>query len=199
MRTLPISLAACLLAAAGFAVTEGTEPPATPPPGERFTDWGRVTHSVPVASSEGDWDGTWFYVSLDRRMAIWIKTENGVPQVKLHYQSLASTEVFETDWDGNATYDVHEAKGKFSLGLKKREADVIEGHWDWELAVGKGTRVEWGDYRMYRTGDGRYMALSFDDLRHHVRGGQEKEYGGAVSFTFIKVAKRLALWDELPF
>ena len=198
MRALGNSLLAGLLVA-GIASAQQTEPPVVPSTQEQFTDWGRVTHTVAVASSQGNWDGTWFYVSRDRRMALWIKTENGVPQVKLRYQSLASTEGFETDWDGNATYEVQEAQGKFSLGLKKRDADAIEGHWDWQLAKGKGTRVEIGDFRMVRTGDGRYLAMSFDDLRRHVRGSLEKEYGSAVSLTFIKVSKRLALWDELPF
>ena len=198
MRALGKSLLACLLAA-GIAAAEGTDPPVVPSAEEQFTDWGRVTHTVPLASNEGAWDGTWFYVSRDRRMALWIKTENGVPQVKLHYQSLGSTEGFETDWDGNASYEVNTLKGTFSLGLKKREATLNEGHWDWQLAAGKGNRIEIGDFRMYRTGDGRYLALKFDDLRRHVRGSLEREYGGPVSLTFIKVSKRLALWDELPF
>ena len=198
MRSLVGSLLAGLLVA-GIAAAEGTEPPVVASPEEQFTDWGRVTHSVPLASNEGDWDGTWFYVSRDRRMALWIKTENGAPKVKLHYQSLASTEAFETDWDGNASYEVHEAQGTFSLGIKKRDANTVEGHWDWQLAAGKGTRLESGDYRMYRTGDGRYLAMVFDDLRRQSRGSRQNEYGGAVSLTFIKVSKRLALWDELPF
>ena len=198
MRALGNSLLAGLLVA-GIAAAQETAPPVVPSTQEQFTDWGRATHTVPVASGEGNWDGTWFYVSRDRRMALWIKTENGVPQVKLRYQSLASTEGFETDWDGNASYEVLEAQGKFSLGIKKRDADLIEGHWDWQLAKGKGTRIEIGDFRMFRTGDGRYLAMSFDDLRRHVRGSQEKEYGSSVSLTFIKVSKRLALWDELPF
>jgi len=198
MRALVVSLLASTLVG-GLAAAQQSEPPVVPNPTEQFTDWGRVTQTVPIPSNEGVWDGTWFYVSRDRRMALWFKTENGVPQVKLRYMSVASLEGFETDWEGKASYTVREATGNFSLGLKKRGADSIEGRWDWVLEAGKGARVEEGDFHMYRTGDGRYMAFYFDDLKRTVRGSKEGVASGAVSLTFIKVSKRLVLWDELPF
>lgn len=184
---------------AGSAGAQQSEPKVVPSPNEQFTDWGRVTHTVPVASSEGVWDGTWIYVNRDRQIALWFKTEGGAPKVKLRYLDLSSGEGFETDWEGKSEYEVRQSKGRFSLGPTRRDAARIEGHWDWVLEAGKGARIEVGDYHMYRTGDGRYLAMNFEELERTVHGSNDRVYTGSVSLTFIKVSKRLVLWDELPF
>jgi len=196
---------ACLTFLAGFAWfassvwSQQPQDPATS--GERYTDWGRETHTVPSPSTEGHWDGTWFYISRDQRFALWFKTEDGVPQVKLRYASMNSGEGFETDWTGTSDYQLPSAAGHFSLGITRKGKDEIDGRWEWLLKAGKGIRLEEGDYRMYRTGDGRFLALVFDEMTRTVNGGKGKNkvYKSSTAWTFRKASKRLVLWDELPF
>ena len=202
MRLTPARRAAIRLASIALlaGVAAAQEPPVKTSPDERFTDWGRETHTVPVASNQGVWDGTWFYVNRDVRLAMWIKTEAGTPQVKLRYNSMNTGEGFETDWSGKADYQVRDAVAKFDLGLARRDADVIEGHWEWALKAGSSLRLEEGDYRMYRAGDGRFLALVIDSLTKTLRsGGKDEVYKVPLSWTFRKASKRLVLWDELPF
>ena len=189
---------ACLALLAGVAAAQ--ESPAPPSKDDRYSDWGRESHTVPAATGAGVWDGTWFYVNRDEHVALWIKTEGGAPQVKMRYSSLNSGEGFETDWDGRADYQVRDANATFNLGLKRRDADLIEGHWEWGLKAGSALRLEEGDYRMYRAGDGRFLALVFDSLTKTLRsGGKDETYKIPLSWTFRKASKRLVLWDELPF
>jgi len=172
----------------------------TPDPNETFTDFGRSSRMVIEPSNEGIWDGTWYYVSRDARIAMWIKTEDGVPQVKFQYLSNQSAEGFVTDWNGNADYKLTHSVGSFSLNIKERGADVIEGHWDWRLEGEHSTREEQGDYRIYRTGDGRFFVMDFSDYKKILTGKKGKRiYETHPGWTFQKASKRLVLWDELPF
>jgi hypothetical protein len=196
-------LATVLLAAlvlAGTAHGQQAREPSSDPH-ETFTDYGRVSRKVIEPSNEGVWDGTWFYVNRDGRMVMWIKTEQGVPKIKLRYISTATAEGFETDWNGEAEYQMPKSKGFFSLNIKKRNADLIEGHFDWRLEGEHSTRQEEGDYTMYRTGDGRFFVLDFSrhtkSLSSSAKG--KRTYESTPSWTFQKASKRLALWDELPF
>ena len=167
---------------------------------ETFTDWGRVSRKVIEASNEGVWDGTWYYVNRDSRMVMWIKTEDGVPQIKFQYTSTASSEGFVTDWNGNAKYTLPSADGSFSLNIEKRDADVVEGRWDWRLEGENSSRVEQGDYRMYRTGDGRFFVIDFSDFSKTMTGRKGKRvFETHPAWTFKKASKRLVLADELPF
>jgi len=133
-------------------------------------------------------------------MAMWIKTEDGVPQLKFQFLSTSSSEGFVTDWTTVAKYEMPSSKGEFSMNVKNRDADLIEGRWDWRLVAEKSSRAEEGDYRMYRTGDGRFFVMDFDDYRKTLIGKRgERVFTTHPSWTFQKVSKRLVLWDELPF
>lgn len=179
---------------------ETEQPEPEPDPRETFNDFGRSTRKTIEASNEGIWDGTWFYVSRNARMVMWIKTEDGVPQVKFQFLSYASAEGFVTDWDGNAEYEQVSSNGTFSLNIKKRDVDVIEGHLAWRLDGQNTSREEEADYRMYRTGDGRYFVMDFDSYRKTLSGKKGKRVSEThPSWTFQKASKRLVLWDELPF
>jgi len=189
-----------LLLGAGAATfgQQAEQPKADPK--ESFTDWGRVSRTVIEPSNAGVWDGTWFYVNRDSRLVMWIKTEDGVPQVKVQYRSTASSEGFISDWSGNSSYQLSQANGKFSMNIKNRDANVIEGRWDWSLEGKDSFRIEQGDYRMYRTGDGRFFVLDFSEYSKSLSGRKgERLYETQPSWTFQKASKRLVLWDELPF
>lgn len=167
---------------------------------EDLTEYGRAARRMNEPSDRGTWDGTWVYVNRDSRVVMWIKTENDVPQVKLRYSSTASPEGFETDWEGNAEYTMRNFPARFSLNFTQRDANRIKGRWEWRLGTERQARIEEADYTLFRTGDGRFMTLDFENFKRVVRSGDEEQvYTAYPAWTFAKASKRLVLWDELPF
>ncbi|HXV75232.1 MAG TPA: hypothetical protein VD788_02865 [Candidatus Polarisedimenticolaceae bacterium] len=180
------------------------EPPADPPqtkPQETFTEWGRSTRTVVPPTEAGVWDGTWYYVSRDALIVLWMRTVEDQPQVKLQYRNQGTGEGFVTDWEGNADYRFREAEARFRLNVDRRDPYVITGRWDWQLDSGKGRRIEEGDYSIYRTGDGRFLVVDFADFSRRLESsaGPDRVAASTPSWTFTKASKRLVLWDELPF
>lgn len=166
-----------------------------------FEPRGEVSRFVPPRDDAGSWDGTWWYVNRESKIALWIRTENGVPQVKLRYMSTSWPEGFETDWAGASEYITKIGPGKFQLTLEERDANTIKGKWDWTLKAEDSSRVEIGTFAMHRTNRGRQLAFVFDELvRLKRRAGKPDEgFTSAPSLTFFKGSGRLVLWDELPF
>src|SRR5262249_42392592 len=118
VATLAASLA---LAGTTLAIEEKTDIPGT------GSEKQLIERADPTTS--GSFDGTWMYVNRDSRYAMWIRTRNGKPQVKLQYQSLANPEAFETDWDGKATYYLAGTPVTFELKLGKADANQIVATW----------------------------------------------------------------------
>mgnify|MGYP001382633408 CR=1 FL=1 len=56
--------------------------------------------TVPVETGAGVWDGTYVFSCRDFKIALWMQTRGGAPEMKLHYVSLQNPESFETDWAG---------------------------------------------------------------------------------------------------
>jgi hypothetical protein len=153
-----------------------------------------------VPTTSGEFAGTWIYVNRDVHYALWIRTKDGKPQVKMQYQSLASPESFETDWAGQANYYMAGSPATFSLTLDRADADAIAGRWAWELTAGESARVENASITMERTGYGRTLAMNFKDYRRTTTSGSHGNVlKGPVTWTWIKVSKRELLWDELPW
>ncbi len=195
MRPLRTLVAAA--AAAAFALAA--------PAGEEKTDLKgtgneRVVIQMADPTNAGSFDGTWMYVNRDMQFGMWIRTRNGVPQVKLQYQSLSSTEAFETDWDGKAAYYLAGAPVTFELKLGASTADRIVGSWSWLLKAGITGRTETADIVMYRTWEGRTFLMDFQNFeRKLTRGDKERVFKTPVVWNWIKVSKRELLWDEFPF
>jgi hypothetical protein len=156
---------------------------------------------VPERTDEGVWDGTWYYISRDWKIALWIRTTDGSPELQLQFFGFAMAEHFITDWKGHADYDVKGRHfGRFDLATTERDEDTIKGKLDWELTVGEVTRIEQGDFTMYRAGDGRSIVMKFDDyVRLELQGNQRREWRPQQSWTFRKASNRLVMWEELPF
>jgi hypothetical protein len=151
-------------------------------------------------TTSGTFDGTWMYVNRDSRFALWIRTRNGTPQVKLQYQSLATPEAFETDWDGKAVYYLAGNPVNFDLKLGDANTNQIKGSWSWALVVDRSGRREMADLVLYRTGYGRTLMADFQNYRKIVtREGKDTIFKAPVNWTWMKVSKRELLWDELPF
>ena len=151
-------------------------------------------------TKSGEWAGTWIYANRDSHYAMWIRTKDGKPQVKLQYQSLASPESFETDWTGQASYYMAGSPASFALTLDSGDAAAIAGRWNWELSAGESSRVEKAQVVLERTGYGRTLAMNFKDYSRRVtQGAHGNILKGPVTWTWIKVSKRELLWEELPW
>ena len=76
-----------------------------PVPAQDSGVYGRTKLSAPERSDEGDWYGTWYFVSRSRKMAVWFRDKDGVPQMRVRLQEQAQgLEGFSTDWEGQAEY-----------------------------------------------------------------------------------------------
>ncbi len=165
------------------------------------TSLGRMGLGLPAPTSKGSWEGTWIYVSRDVRMALWMRETDGKPETKFRFESmLASTETFETDWTGSTTYFVQDRPARFSFTMSEAGKDRIEGDWDWMLDMRGSSRSEKSDVEMYRAGDGRRLVMHFKNfLRTVESGGRRRIFDSPQAWTFRKLSRRQALWEELPF
>jgi hypothetical protein len=185
-------VAALALAPPALAVEVKTE---LPGPGNDRT---LIEKADPT--NAGSFEGTWIYLNRDARFALWSRMKNGTPQVKIQYQSLASPEAFETDWDGKAIYYLAGNPVTFDLKLGKSDADQIVGTWNWELKVGKAHRLETADIVIHRTFYGRTLLMDFQNYEKTItHQGKDKVLKVPVAWNWIKVSKRELIWDELPF
>ncbi len=191
-RVLPCLAACCaLLGAVPAALAQGTVPDVPP------------SVVIPEESGAGVWDGTYVFSCRDFRIGMWLRTKNGVPEMKMRYQSLQSPETFETDWNGKASYYVSGQPATFEITYKNRDAKHIEGSWHWEVESVDRGRVDDAVFTLFRSGYGRSAVFKFDKMEQQVRAQQKVRRFPAVpppSWTFAKVSKRVdVLWEELPF
>jgi hypothetical protein len=193
MRVVRVLLAfAVVLSPYAFAGEEKSELPGT------GNDRTLIEKAEPTTA--GTFEGTWLYVNRDARFALWSRMKNGTPQVKVQYQSLASPEAFETDWDGKALYYLAGNPVTFELKLGPSTANKIVGKWFWELKVGNAHRLESADVVVYRTYYGRTLLMDFQNFEKAVtHAGQDKVVKLPIVWNWIKVSKRELIWDELPF
>lgn len=195
MRSLRTLVAAAATAALALAV----------PAGEEKTDLKgigteRVVIQMADPTNAGTFDGTWMYVNRDMQFGMWIRTKNGVPQVKLQFQSHAGSEAFETDWDGKAAYYLSGSPVTFELKLGPSSADRITGTWSWVFKIGRAGRSETANIVMYRTWDGRTLLMDFQNFERTItRAGHDNVFKPPVVWNWIKISKRELLWDEFPF
>lgn len=148
----------------------------------------------------GSFEGTWLYVNRDSRYAMWARTKDGVPQVKIQFQSLANPESFESDWDGKALYYIAGTPVTFEFKVTEADANQIKGDWSWLLTLDETVRNETANVVMHRTGDGRTLLMDFQNYQKLLKKrGQEKSVRVPVAWTWTKISKRELLWDELPF
>jgi hypothetical protein len=160
----------------------------------------KVLISLDEPTTAGSFDGTWLYVNRDSRFGIWIREKDGLPQVKVQYQSLANPEAFETDWDGKALYYLGEHPVTFELKLTERTADRIQGKWSWVLDGGDASRKETADVVLFRTDYGRTMQINFQNFERVIYNGvKNKIMRTPMVWTWNKISKRELMWDEFPF
>ena len=164
--------------------------------------FGKSKLSVPPATVEGTWSGTWFYVSRDYRIALWIRPaeEDAVPEYRLQLMRSGGKEHFATDWEGRTTYDLSGSPAQFSMTLMDGDADELRGSWEWTIDFVDSARGEYGNITIFRIGDGRNLAIHFEDFRIELRRGEKTQVIDTEQiWTFRKASRRLLSWDELPF
>jgi hypothetical protein len=160
------------------------------------------THVAPVERSDrGEWHGTWYYANRDMRFVLWLRSNGEAVALKAQVATtLAPPELFVTDWNGSATYNMERGSGTFQLELTSSDPDTLKGNWTWDLDLKDSARLEHGAFEAYRGGDGRMLVLNFSDFERVYRRGQKYEtYPSRHTMTFRKVSKRLVQWDEIPF
>ena len=154
----------------------------------------------PDRTDAGVWDGTWYYVFRDGRMALWVRSEDGKPQMKLRYQSAMGIESFETDWTTQVDYDLNGKPARFAIEIAEADENQVLASWLWEVRAPKARRAEEGDFVMYRAGDGRQLVLDFEEFKKTItKGDRSGGYEGPFVWHFNKASKRLVRWEELPF
>jgi hypothetical protein len=189
LRCMATALAVLILTPAAYAQEQKTD---------RFQTRNLV---VPDRTDAGVWDGTWYYLSRDQKMALWIRTTDGLPELQLQYFGYSMVENFYTDWQGHAEYDI---KGKhfgvFDMSITERDENTIKGSVNWTLQVADTNRTETGTFTMYRAGHGRSIVMQFDDYeRVETTEKERRSWRPQQSWIFRKASKRLVEWEELPF
>jgi hypothetical protein len=185
----------CSILIAGLAA------PGYAPAQSRSQFIGRTAVTAPERTDAGEWDGTWFYVTRARKMAVWIRTEDGKPRMKLRLLGQSGgLESFTTDWDGQVEYQSAGRQGAFSVTFDQRDENTITGSWAWSVKAKDASRDETADFTIYRAGWGRQMIWKIENLQHEYTGdikprGDVQE----MVWLFRKASRREALWSELPF
>jgi len=193
--TRPRTLAALSLAAIAMAAPFAAE---SIPPVEKYP--GRIGVVAPDATSEGVWDGTWAFNSVDSKMALWMRTKRGKTEMRLRYDSGLAPVSFETDWAGNAEYHAFEKPATFRFKPTKTTADRIEGTWFWDYQFLTMGRREKGTFTLYRALDGRSLIFHFDTYEVvETHKDKTRRSDTPPLWAFFKASKYQALWDELPF
>ena len=162
---------------------------------EHMTTYGRSKVRAPERTDAGDWAGTWFYINKRRKMALWMRVEEGTPKLKLRVQERGKN--MSTDWDGQSSYDVGSEPGEYSMTIDQRDDKTISGNWVWSVGnPGEGWK-ETADFSIYRTGRGRQMVMRIENWERDVAGNLRSLK--LQIWTFQKASRREALWGELPF
>ena len=161
---------------------------------------GRSALSLPVPTDAGDWHGTWVYVNRDVHFALWIDEKDDELIVKLRYLGAYLTpETFETDWSGTTTYTVQNKVAEFKFLITEWDAEKIDADWFWSLDLKGSSRTETSKIKLYRAGDGRRLVMHFTEFQRLIeRAGQKVIHDNEQAWTFTKVSKRHARWEELP-
>ncbi len=154
----------------------------------------------PARSDAGSWDGTWYHVSRDYKIALWLRSVDGHVEMRWRYFHNGSLEGFDTAWSLQTDYVFSGALGRFELTLDEADAATIRGGWNWRLAREDQPRRETVKFRLYRILDGRTAVLVFDEYERVV-GVPESEIPlpRQYQWAFIKASNRQVRWDELPF
>lgn len=160
---------------------------------------GKPKVDLPDATDAGSWEGTWYYVSRDSHIALWIRDQDGLPELRFKYMNTGRAESFITDWSGQASYRFDDKPGTFSFELTERDANMIRGKWFWQLGNGELRRTETAWVTMYRAGDGRALVMNFEDLERFAGVFIDNTVHYPQVWTLRKVSNNQRRWEELPF
>jgi hypothetical protein len=200
-RSATVRLLAAILAALTLTPSALLEAQQDDERRENIHPWfGRTGVGVPEPSDAGSWYGTWWYESRDYRMALWFREAGERPELSLQFFRFGLGEGFRTDWNGEVEYLVKANPGTFHLDITEGDEIYLRGTWNWLVEFPASGRSETGEVTIYRIGDGRRLAVVFDNLvRVMWRGTERTEFPLNQVWTFRKASRRLVRWEELPF
>jgi hypothetical protein len=164
-----------------------------------FAQVSREGAELPDRTNAGDWVGTWYFVTRDTHMALWIREDGKKPELRIQYMNTSRAESFITDWNCKASYRFRNKPGLFSFEITERDENTMRGKWRWDLGQGELRRSETAWVNLYRAGDGRTLVMNFEDLeRFH--GGMIGSYMAYQQvWAFRKASNHQRRWEELPF
>jgi hypothetical protein len=190
-------LARCAALVAAIALTAPHAQESTPPI-DKYP--GRIAAYAPEPTTEGIWDGTWAFQSVDSKMALWMRTKRSKTELRLRYESGIAPVGFETDWSGEAEYHAFEKPATFRIRPTLITPDRIEGTWFWDYQFRSMGRMEKGTFTLYRALDGRSLVFRFDTYEVvETHADKTRRSDTPPLWAFFKASKYHALWDELPF
>jgi len=161
--------------------------------------YGHTEVIAPDRTDAGDWYGTWFYTSRTRKIALWIRETDGLPQIKMRLQDRGTgSQSFTTNWNTQADYNLSGLHGLFSLDIETRDENTLTGKWSWAMRTGDARNGEEAVFTIYRSGVGRQLVIDFEDFERTQEHRKSQRLGRMV-WTFHKASRREALWSELPF
>ncbi len=157
--------------------------------------------AFPARTTDGNFDGTWYYASRDHRMGLFIRTVDGEPQLQMIYRSNRFPESFDTDWNGRAEYLVAGRPCGFEFKKVKSDENAIHGEWRWITTWSGREREIFANVEIHRTGDGRQLVIRFPDKTRTLReeSGDERVIDSPESWSFRKISRRIVRVEELPF
>ena len=156
---------------------------------------------VPEMTTDGEWNGSWARSSPNERIALFVRGDAAAPEIRVRYRDLRRPDAFETDWSGRASYHVEGDEAEFSLQITERDKDRIRCVWKRSVPWAGGVETESATVTIFRTDDGRKLAVTFEDL-HRLRsqeGVEPRSIAQARLWTFRKVSRRVVRWEEILF
>ena len=163
--------------------------------------YGKTTIKTPERTDAGDWEGTWFFLSKVHRMVLWMRNQNGVPQIKFRFQGQGvNAQNFETDWNAVGEINVKGRTGVFAMEFDQRDENTISGRWAWDVVQNDAVLTDKAEFIMFRGGEGRQMIWKIqNEPRKTEARSAIKPGSGLLVWTFRKASRRVVLWSEIPF
>lgn len=158
-------------------------------------------YSVPEPTTTGDWSGSWSFDSRDFQYALFFREADGGVEAQVYFRNKARVEGFRTDWSGAAEYKIGDRPASFRIEFDERGPDRLTGRWFWESPRFEGKRTEDAEFEMYRTLDGRQLAVHFTRFERtdFLEGRPPYSRDLPAVWVFRKVSKRVVRSEELPF
>src|SRR5262249_10864407 len=158
---------------------------------------------MPDATTEGTFEGTWYYVDPEFQIAIFISREGaGKLQIRYQLRDKGGTE-YETDATGSAKYVQAGGLVKVLFTGSAASNDRTVGRHERKIHTKKGTVTESSDFDMFRAERGKKLVLHYDDWKVESTdtAGRKKTLESTKDlFRIFRKASEIVIgFEEIPF